>query len=157
MRIPGTSRSAGGGGAKKPQGGMPTGVRSPYSSVAESFVRFRGLPMSYTYYIYKTQEKVKSKYTMRICSLREHRLKHEWNQMVWSVNNLRCGTAVQPKLPFPHLCTAAPLTPCSLAGCLAANRRSTRPSSYLDIRRPRSTLYSFVISNYPALLSARSA
>src|ERR1019366_7147870 len=30
---------------------------------------------------------------MRICSLREHRLKHEWNQMVWSVNNLRCGTA----------------------------------------------------------------
>jgi len=115
---------------------MPTGVRSPYSSVAESFVRFRGLPMSYTYYIYKTQEKVKSKYTMRICSLREHRLKHEWNQMVWSVNNLRCGTAVQPKLPFPHLCTAAPLTPCSLAGCLAANRRSTRPSSYLDIRRP---------------------
>ena len=49
--------------------------------------------MSYTYYIYKTWEKVKSKYTMRICSLREHRLKHEWNQMVWSVNNLRCGTA----------------------------------------------------------------
>ena len=30
---------------------------------------------------------------MRICSLREHTLKHEWNQMVWSVNNLRCGTA----------------------------------------------------------------
>src|ERR1022692_1130261 len=49
--------------------------------------------MSYTYNIYKTWEKVKSKYTMRICSLREHTLKHEWNQMVWSVNNLRCGTA----------------------------------------------------------------
>src|SRR6266705_2506231 len=30
---------------------------------------------------------------MRICSLRGHRLKQEWNQMVWSVNNLRCGTA----------------------------------------------------------------
>src|SRR6266571_6312894 len=27
---------------------------------------------------------------MRICSLRGHRLKQEWNQMVWSVNNLRC-------------------------------------------------------------------
>src|ERR1039457_4793439 len=37
---------------------------------------------------------------MRICSLREHRLKHEWNQMVWSVNNLRCGTAaLNPKQP----------------------------------------------------------
>src|ERR1019366_8887879 len=62
-------------------------------SVAESRVRFREALMSYTYYIYKTWEKVKSKYTMRICSLREHTLKHEWNQMVWSVNNLRCGTA----------------------------------------------------------------
>src|ERR1019366_1535413 len=62
-------------------------------SVAESLVRFRESLMSYTYYIYKIWEKVKSKYTMRICSLREHRLKHEWNQMVWSVNNLRCGTA----------------------------------------------------------------
>src|SRR6266705_5457065 len=30
---------------------------------------------------------------MRICSLRGHRLKQEWNRMVWSVNNLRCGTA----------------------------------------------------------------
>src|SRR5271166_6404414 len=27
--------------------------------------------------------------------LTKHRLKLEWNQMVWSVNNLRCGTAVQ--------------------------------------------------------------
>jgi hypothetical protein len=25
--------------------------------------------------------------------LTQHRLKLEWNQMVWSVNNLRCGTA----------------------------------------------------------------
>src|SRR5208283_2106669 len=25
--------------------------------------------------------------------LTKHRLKLEWNQMVWSVNNLRCGTA----------------------------------------------------------------
>ncbi len=24
--------------------------------------------------------------------LTQHRLKLEWNQMVWSVNNLRCGT-----------------------------------------------------------------
>jgi hypothetical protein len=30
---------------------------------------------------------------MRICSLRVPRLKDEWNQMVWSVNNLSCGTA----------------------------------------------------------------
>src|SRR5216683_2748828 len=30
---------------------------------------------------------------MRICSLRGHRLKQEWNQMLWPVNNLRCGTA----------------------------------------------------------------
>src|SRR2546430_4566752 len=28
--------------------------------------------------------------------LTQHRLKLEWNQMVWSVNNLRCGTAVEP-------------------------------------------------------------
>src|ERR1700674_5385657 len=49
--------------------------------------------MPYTYNKYKTWEKVKSKHTMRICSLRRQRLKHEWNQMVWSVNNLRCGTA----------------------------------------------------------------
>jgi hypothetical protein len=25
--------------------------------------------------------------------LTQHRLKLEWNQMVWSVNNLGCGTA----------------------------------------------------------------
>jgi RNA-directed DNA polymerase len=30
---------------------------------------------------------------MRICSLSVPPLKHEWNQTVWSVNNLRCGTA----------------------------------------------------------------
>src|SRR5208337_5497057 len=41
---------------------------------------------------------------------------------------------LQPKFPFPHLCTAAPLTPCSLTGCHAANRRSRTPSSYLDFR-----------------------
>jgi hypothetical protein len=29
---------------------------------------------------------------MRICSMPEHRLKHEWNQTIWSLNNLRCGT-----------------------------------------------------------------
>ena len=32
---------------------------------------------------------------MRICSLSVPRLKDEWNQTVWSVNNLRCGTAAQ--------------------------------------------------------------
>src|SRR2546426_389634 len=31
---------------------------------------------------------------MRICSLSVPRLKDEWNQAVWPVNNLRCGTAV---------------------------------------------------------------
>ena len=49
--------------------------------------------MPYTHYIYKIQRKVKSKNTMRICSLSVPPLKHEWNQTVWSVNNLRCGTA----------------------------------------------------------------
>src|SRR6267378_3619704 len=63
-------------------------------STAESLVRrFRGSLIPYTCYIYKIQRKVKSKNTMRICSLRVPRLKHEWNQTVWSVNNLRCGTA----------------------------------------------------------------
>jgi hypothetical protein len=34
--------------------------------------------------------------------LSQHRLKLEWNQMVWSVNNLRCGTAVSsPGTPGP--------------------------------------------------------
>jgi hypothetical protein len=49
--------------------------------------------MPYTYNVYKIQRKVKSKNTMRICSLSVPRLKDEWNQTDWSVNNLRCGTA----------------------------------------------------------------
>ncbi len=49
--------------------------------------------MSYNHDIYKNWEKVKSKNTMRIYSLRRHRLEHEWNQTVWSINNLRRGTA----------------------------------------------------------------
>ena len=60
---------------------------------AESLVRFRGSLKPYTYYIYKIKRKVKGKNTMRICSLSVPRLKDEWNQTVWSVNNLRCGTA----------------------------------------------------------------
>ena len=63
-------------------------------STAESLVRLRESLMPYTHYIYKIQRKVKSKNTMRICSLSVPPLKHEWNQTVWSVNNLRCGTAV---------------------------------------------------------------
>ena len=31
--------------------------------------------------------------------LSQHRLKLEWNQMVWSVNNLRCGTAAWGRVP----------------------------------------------------------
>src|SRR6266436_4772063 len=62
-------------------------------STAESLVRFRGLLIPYTYNIYKIKRKVKSKNTMRICSLSVPRLKHEWNQTVWPVNNLCCGTA----------------------------------------------------------------
>src|SRR5580704_4682884 len=62
-------------------------------STAESLLRFRGSLIPYTCYIYKIKRKVKSKNTMRICSLSVPRLKHEWNQTVWSVNNLRCGTA----------------------------------------------------------------
>src|SRR5580765_3428200 len=63
-------------------------------STAESLVRLRESLIPYTHYIYKIQRKVKSKNTMRICSLSVPPLKHEWNQTVWSVNNLRCGTAV---------------------------------------------------------------
>ena len=41
---------------------------------------------------------------MRICSLSVPRLKHEWNQTVWSVNNLRCGTAgPDAMVPQPEL------------------------------------------------------
>ena len=73
-------------------------------STAESLERLRRSLIPYTYYIYKIQRKVKSKNTMRICSLSVPRLKDEWNQTVWSVNNLRCGTAachlVPP--PMPH-------------------------------------------------------
>src|SRR5712692_1724764 len=43
---------------------------------------------------------------MRICSLRGHRLKQEWNQMVWSVNNLRCGTA-DPQKNWAQVCPFA--------------------------------------------------
>src|SRR5206468_9526158 len=63
-------------------------------STAESLERLRRSLIPYTYYIYKIKRKVKSKNTMRICSLSVPRLKDEWNQTVWSVNNLRCGTAV---------------------------------------------------------------
>jgi hypothetical protein len=38
---------------------------------------------------------------MRICSLSVPRLKHEWNQTVWSVNSLRCGTAAAVEV-IPH-------------------------------------------------------
>src|ERR1700722_16168498 len=62
-------------------------------STAERLLRFRGSLIPYTCYIYKIKRKVKNKNTMRICSLSVPRLKHEWNQTVWSVNNLRCGTA----------------------------------------------------------------
>ena len=48
--------------------------------------------MSYIYNVYKTGWKVKSKDNANLL-LTQHRLKLEWNQMVWSVNNLRCGTA----------------------------------------------------------------
>jgi len=53
-------------------------------STAESLLRFRGSLIPYTCYIYKIKRKVKRKNTMRICSLSVPRLKHEWNQTVWS-------------------------------------------------------------------------
>src|SRR5207247_3624005 len=71
-------------------------------STAESLERLRRSLIPYTYYIYKIQRKVKSKNTMRICSLSVPRLKDEWNQTVWSVNNLRCGTAAAPNVSCPH-------------------------------------------------------
>src|SRR6266853_2464568 len=48
---------------------------------------------------------------MRICSLRGHRLKQEWNQMVWSVNNLRCGTAVESQRVWNRRYGAGPVFP----------------------------------------------
>ena len=72
-------------------------------STAESLVRLRKSLIPYTHYIYKIQRKVKSKNTMRICSLSVPPSKHEWNQTVWSVNNLRCGTA-ELSGPFPANC-----------------------------------------------------
>src|SRR6267142_3944598 len=65
-------------------------------STAESLLRFRGSLISYNYNMYKIKRKVKGKNTMRICTLSVPRLKDEWNQTVWSVNNLRCGTAACP-------------------------------------------------------------
>src|SRR5258708_1539583 len=49
--------------------------------------------MSYIYNMYKTEWRVKDKIDNANLLLSQHRLKLEWNQMVWSVNNLRCGTA----------------------------------------------------------------
>src|SRR5882724_2804645 len=62
-------------------------------STTESLLRLKGSLIPYTYNIYKIKRKVKSKNTMRICSLSVPRLKDEWNQTVWSVNNLCCGIA----------------------------------------------------------------
>src|SRR5882724_1936517 len=64
-------------------------------STTESLLRLKGSLIPYTYNIYKIKRKVKSKNTMRICSLSVPRLKDEWNQTVWSVNNLCCGIAGQ--------------------------------------------------------------
>src|SRR5882724_6496440 len=62
-------------------------------STTESLLRLKGSLIPYTYNIYKIRREVKSKNTMRICSLSVPRLKDEWNQTVSSVNKLRCGTA----------------------------------------------------------------
>src|SRR5208283_1596741 len=42
--------------------------------------------------------------------LTKHRLKLEWNQMVWSVNNLRCGTAGSAGSSSPAASPAATKT-----------------------------------------------
>jgi hypothetical protein len=71
-------------------------------STAESLDRLRGSLIPYIYYIYKIKRKVKRKNTMRICSLSVPRLKDEWNQTVWSANNLRCGTAAAKMSQHVH-------------------------------------------------------
>src|ERR1700741_5608500 len=52
--------------------------------------------------------------------LTQHRLKLEWNQMVWSVNNLRCGTAdsnsSQLSTPLWKLWKPRQITPFSRQG-----------------------------------------
>ena len=40
--------------------------------------------------------------------LTQHRLKLEWNQMVWSLNNLRCGIAATNTRIAPALANRAP-------------------------------------------------
>src|SRR5260370_4020741 len=49
--------------------------------------------MSYIYNIYKTEWSSQEQIDNANLLLTQHRLKLEWNQMVWSVNNLGCGTA----------------------------------------------------------------
>src|SRR2546425_6697805 len=75
-------------------------------STTESLLRLKGSLIPYTYNIYKIKRKVKSKNTMRICSLSVPRLKDEWNQTVWSVNNLCCGIA-GPRATIPQRILAA--------------------------------------------------
>src|SRR5260370_41070739 len=62
-------------------------------SAAESLLRLRGSLMSYIYNIYKTEWSSQEQIDNANLLLTQHRLKLEWNQMVWSVNNLGCGTA----------------------------------------------------------------
>jgi hypothetical protein len=62
---------------------------------------------------------------MRICSLSVPRLKHEWNQTVWSVNNLRCGTSALPALPA-LLRAPAPQGARSISGAGSARTRSDK-------------------------------
>ena len=65
----------------------------PLRSAAESLARLKASLISYIIIVYKIRAKVKSKFPMRICSLPAERLKHYWNQMLWPVKNLGCGTA----------------------------------------------------------------
>src|SRR6516164_718214 len=99
-------------------------------STAESLLRLRGSLIPYTCYIYKIQRKVKRKNTTRICSLSVPRLKHEWNQTVWSgyqssLRNRWGGASFA--LQLTPLRLGSYQTPRqSAAACLAGYRRTSQ-------------------------------
>src|SRR5208283_1135211 len=59
--------------------------------------------------------------------LTKHRLKLEWNQMVWSVNNLRCGTAGRHRRHCRH---RSPMSESQQQAQEAVSARSQRAANF---------------------------
>src|SRR5260370_6621055 len=81
--------------------------------------------MSYIYNIYKTEWSSQEQIDNANLLLTQHRLKLEWNQIVWSVNNLGCGTAainIRPGLRSGRLLRRKPFS-CS---CFCSGRSLDR-------------------------------